>query len=545
MNKKTLQNYIQEIDAVRYRDAQRMLKLSRKMVNEAKADKDEKASAYAEYFFLEARYRTGTLNEKMLNRAVRALQLCRKCKLYELEVKCNNMIGIFFLNHGDNMSALEYYQVAIDVANRHHFKRMSRVLTNNIGDLYIQMKQYDTALVYLEKCLKQSRESCAAEKRKEVRDEVALNMNICLLNMAECSYLLGNYEEALEQINSMYELDNGDEYYGAARDAQLVICHAALGRISEVEDKIEATIYGAEKGNDRIEAVKEYVRVCQVLIHENRIEQAERMYRAIRTITEELNFAKLWCDYYETAILLAKKKQDNEALIQAYENYVETKKRWDEFQNNQQVKALKNRQALNAALKKQKRAELEKVSLKKLSEHDALTGLYNRYVLNRECEKWCRIAQEQYSNIGVIVMDIDYFKQYNDTYGHLLGDQALKQVGAALMEAVGNKGIVVRYGGDEFFVLTHHLEMEDMIQIAKDINVSIRKKEVCHEMSRVSRYLTLSQGVVNGVPEEGQSVIDFIHLADNALYKAKEVKRSSIGIYENGHNRVIANETLE
>ncbi len=544
MNKKILEAYIEKIEAERFRDPKKMLKYSRQLLEEAKKAHDDKATAYGEYFYVEGRYRIGTLNEKMLDRAVHALQLCRKCNLYELEAKCNNMLGIFFLNHGDNITALEYYQTAMDIAIKHRIKTYIRVMTNNMGDLYLQMKQYDLARSYFEKCLKQCEEQYEKERKMGIKGTTVLNRNICLLNLAECSYFLGNMEEALRHIGAMQPVADGEEYYGSARDAMIVLCYIRMEQLDKVEGLIESVIRDAELGKDRIEAIWEYTGVTRALIAHDRMEQAERLYVAVEKLIRRLNFAHLWCDYYEIAIMIAKKRQDTASLLVAYESYIEAKKRVDEAKNMQQVKALKNRQTLNLALKRQKKTENKMERFQHLSEHDALTGLYNRYVLKRTCEKWCMEATANKTNIGVIVLDIDYFKQFNDQYGHLMGDHALKKVSEALLEAVGDKGIVVRYGGDEFFVLTRQLETADMIAMAKEINCCIRKKELLHEMSKVSKYVTLSQGVVNGVPEEGQSVLEVIHLADNALYKAKEVKRSSIGVYEEQEYQVILNETL-
>ena len=143
------------------------------------------------------------------------------------------------------------------------------------------------------------------------------------------------------------------------------------------------------------------------------------------------------------------------------------------------------------------------------------------------------------NSVGAVMMDIDYFKQYNDTYGHLEGDACIKRVSEIIYECVGNKGTVVRYGGDEFFILLHGLRTEDIIGISKKINERLLEEKIPHEKSLVSPYVTVSQGIVNGTPEAGQSMVDLTHMADNALYRAKEKKRGSIGVHENKSYRVI------
>lgn len=282
--------------------------------------------------------------------------------------------------------------------------------------------------------------------------------------------------------------------------------------------------------------------MCRVLFEADRLEQALRLYVAMKTIAEQVDIPSVWCSYYETAILFAKRMEDNRALITAYDNYMVVKKQQDEFLEKQQYRAIKNRQALNKALKKQKKAEEAQASLKHMSEHDPLTGLYNRYVLNRECDRWWKQALDKSSTIGVIVMDIDYFKQYNDTYGHLEGDYCIKEVSSVIKNAIGHKGIVVRYGGDEFFVLVHGMDTEDVLALSLEINSTLREREISHEKSLVSNYVTVSQGIANGIPKPGESMIDWTHFADNALYRAKEKQRGSIGVLENDSYRIIASQ---
>ena len=542
MKKQTLQNYIEQIDAVRYLDSMKMLKISRQMLGEAKKERDDYAQAYASYVYLEAKYRLGKLDEKMLSMAVQALQMSRNCNAYDLESKILNMIGIFFLNQGDNIAALEYYQMAMDVAKKHHYYGRVRVMTNNIGDMFIRMHQYHDALPYLESCLEQSIEMYA-KSLKSGKNEIGIhNINIAILNIATCHCALGNHEESLRLLDTLYKDKEGVEeaYYGSGRAALFVQNYAKIGRISEAEKYIENIIAAAEAGVEAIEMAEEYLKVCQALIETDRTEQAERMLKAVYKIAEKLNFSTIWCPYYEAVIAFAKKTGNSEVLYDAYEKYMQAQKSRAAFLDKQQFRAVKNRQALNTALKKQEKAEKARISLKHMSEHDPLTGLFNRYVLNRESDRWWKKAVAKGSTVGAIVMDIDYFKQYNDTYGHLEGDACIKRVSEIISNSVGTKGTVVRYGGDEFFVLVHGLKTEEVVDIANSINAQLLKEKIPHQKSLVSRYVTVSQGIANGTPDEGESMMDLTHLADNALYRAKEKRRGSIGVYENKSYRVIA-----
>jgi len=543
MTKQTLQNYIEQIDASRYLDSEKMLKISRQMQKEAKQDKDIYAQVCASYFYLEAKYRLGKMDEKMLSTAIKALQLSRECKAYEYEAKILNMVGIFFLVQGDNIAALEYYQMAMDISKKHHFHGRVRVLTNNIGDIFIRMRQYEEALKLFWKCYEQSVE-LYEKKLVTGKGEIGIhNINIAILNMAVCYCELGKHEESLCWLNRMMKDKDGIEeaYYGSGKETLYVRNYAKTGRIDLAEPHIENSIKAAEDGMEAIEMADEYLKVCMTLIEFDRLDQASRMLHAMHKIAEELNFSTIWCPYYETVIAYAKKKQNSGMLLAAYEKYMEAQKKRDEFLDKQQYRGVKNRQALNTAMQKQKKAENLQISLKHQSEHDPLTGLYNRYVLNKESNRWWKKAVAKGGTVGVIVMDIDFFKQYNDTYGHLEGDSCIRRVSEIIRDTVGQSGIVVRYGGDEFFILLPNLKTQEILRISEEINLMLRREEILHEKSLVSRFVSVSQGIANCTAEEGVSITNLTHLADNALYRAKEKRRGSIGIYEKNGYRIITN----
>lgn len=540
MEKRTFQNYIEKIDAVRYLDSDRMLKLSKQMLAEAKKDKDECTQAWANYYSLEAMYRLGKLDEKMLGTAAKVLQSARTHSIHELEAKILNMIGIFLLAQGDHVAALEYYQMAMEITKKHRYYGRIRVLNNNIGDIFMRMKQYKEALELFLKCYDQS--VAMYEKKLAAGKEIGIhNINIAVLNIAQCYYELGMYEESMAWLKKLVRDEAGVEgnYYGSGKEALYVKNYAKLGRYEEAEQYVESIIKAAEDGVEAIEMADEYLSICRILIDWDKLEQADRMLKSVHRIAEELNFPTLWCPYYEAVIVYAKKKQNTGMLLAAYDKYMESQKKRDAFLEKQQYRGVKNRQALNTAMQKQKKAEQTRLSLKHLSEHDPLTGLYNRYVLNRESARWWKKATAKGSTVGIIVMDIDYFKQYNDTYGHLAGDSCIKRVSDIIRETVGSHGIVVRYGGDEFFILIQGRKTEEIIELSYAINARLKIERIPHKKSLVSSYVTVSQGIANGIPEQNQTMDDLTALADNALYRAKEKRRGSIGVYENKDYRVI------
>lgn len=532
MDRKKLKQLLDEILAIRYYEPQRTIRLSNQLIADGKKEKDEVAWVYGEYYRMEAYFRLGKLNDAMLKRTMQALQTSRRNRMYEMECRCYNMLGVLLLSQGDFMNAMEYYQTGMNLALKHHYSVLVRTFTNNIGDLCLHMKDYPRALSYLKRVYQQSEKLIRRQEETGRTLIHTISINVSILNISEAYCLLGNYEESLHYINKLLPEERGDENIGyfASVNAIYALDYGRMGRMEEAWPYIWKVIEAAEIGYGKLESIREYLSVCQMLIDCDETESANRLLCAVHCIAEDLSLANVWCDYYETLIEYQKKYGTNEERLEAYEEYFSYKKQVDGIMERQQIQAIQNRQALDNAEKKQLRMQERNKKLKRMSEHDALTGLCNRYVLNNECDRWYQHAKDKKTTLGIIILDVDYFKQYNDAYGHLEGDACLRCVSSVLREVVGIHGLVARYGGDEFFVLTKGKTDEEMLKLASDINDGVRSRQWKHRRSLVSEYVTLSQGIANGVPHESQVMSDMIHLADNALYRAKEVRRGFIGI---------------
>ena len=145
--------------------------------------------------------------------------------------------------------------------------------------------------------------------------------------------------------------------------------------------------------------------------------------------------------------------------------------------------------------------EQENIALHRKSETDPLTGLYNRYKLNEYGEDAFIRAREQQTPLGIEILDIDYFKEYNDNYGHQAGDEALKMVSRMIMQ-MQHQGEVFcsRYGGDEFVLIYSGMSEEETYRWAEHLKQMILRQAVEHKYSKAAeRFLTVSQGICWGV----------------------------------------------
>lgn len=182
----------------------------------------------------------------------------------------------------------------------------------------------------------------------------------------------------------------------------------------------------------------------------------------------------------------------------------------------------------------QQKVELEKTNrdLKQLSFKDPLTGVWNRRKYDQTIAMEWRRCLRYKRPIALILLDIDYFKEFNDSYGHMAGDECLIKIGEMLKNSLSRSSdMVARYGGEEFIVLLPDSGKEDVIKVADMLRLKTESMNIPHEKSSVSNYVTVSIGVTSTVPDNNSSYEDLFKVADRALYHAKKAGRNQVNFF--------------
>ncbi|WNX58354.1 GGDEF domain-containing protein [Acinetobacter baumannii] len=166
-----------------------------------------------------------------------------------------------------------------------------------------------------------------------------------------------------------------------------------------------------------------------------------------------------------------------------------------------------------------------------LSQQDALTGLANRRYLDETLDNEWRRALRHETPLTIMMVDIDFFKPYNDSLGHLKGDQCLKDIATAISSIAARSGdLVARYGGEEFLLLFPMTNAQQAKIQAERLMNAIKKIAIVHPCSSVSPYVTISVGVATTIPRLNDSIPAFVSRADHALYQAKTNGRNQYQI---------------
>jgi diguanylate cyclase (GGDEF)-like protein len=173
--------------------------------------------------------------------------------------------------------------------------------------------------------------------------------------------------------------------------------------------------------------------------------------------------------------------------------------------------------------------------LKRLASLDGLTGIANRRHFDEVLEREWRRAMRQGTELSILMCDIDFFKQYNDTYGHLEGDECLRQVANAFVAATDRGGdLIARYGGEEFAVVLPETSLGGALFVAERMKLAIAQLKLANSGSPFG-HVTASFGIASAVPMPETTPLSLVDAADRALYQAKD----------EGKNRVCRTSSLD
>lgn len=184
-----------------------------------------------------------------------------------------------------------------------------------------------------------------------------------------------------------------------------------------------------------------------------------------------------------------------------------------------------------AALKHQ--LEVKNAELQRLSTVDGLTGLANRRRFDDVLDQECRRARRENSPLALIMTDVDFFKKYNDSYGHQGGDECLRRVAGVLAQAARRPAdLAARYGGEEFALVLPHTTVEGAVTVAEALRAGVAALNILHTSSSTAPHVTLSLGVAVAHPDSPDLEPDkLIEHADAALYDAKRSGRNRFAMH--------------
>lgn len=509
---------IEQINHNRYQHPERAKEACLTLLQQDETQAEPYQTAFAHThladYFMQRRH-----HEECLTHLKAALQIAEEHAYFDLLALCYNIGGIYYNSHFDEITAIKYYLDAYNLAMEiNHLDDMMMTL-NNIAAMFSQKEDYQEALHYLQRAYQ-----IFQQKGDSITSQRDL---IVILNLVQMDLLTHSPDDArmlyqrYEQSIFAFDEDKLSKHIILLCQLYLAQEQGNREQVFSCADQFLQESYHTHP--NRTMYFSFYSDIFDVILKNRNKKRAELLLQIMGEICleddieQQLKLHLNWIHFAETFHL-------EESLIQAYKQYYLLQKLVTDSTNRSKAKSMKEKILMNHMIKEKEIMEQEKRVLEAKIKIDELTGLFNRRYFRTLADSMRENSHVR--EIGYIVADIDYFKEYNDLYGHYQGDQLLRSVAQCLDEYGDSRFFVARYGGDEFACLCVNVCKEEIEQYLKQVYQTLESLHIEHRASLVSNIATISAGYTVMKKDEHYQYETALIMADTALYQAKKAGRA-------------------
>ena len=493
-------------------DPKKCIKELRKLLAEGK-EKNDPLLIGSVYKTLAVVYAETGDYENLFSNALRAIAFLEKTEYWEGLAVAYNNVGYAYLLRENSQMSLAYSDKAYQLVKKHRINGKNRdTLLNNLSTAYHEMGDYKTSIKLVRECIE-------LVKKQSPDDYDTLAMYT--INYAEFLKDSGDTDGSSEVLDSMLDCLDKIGFDGIVCDYYLRRAileydrdnkKAAGKYMDSAFSHIPADVYPLPIYDDLRELEYTIVR-CGNRKHADKIAELMEIYvENCKDKTGQFIALRTLADYYH----------NTGDSVKAADLYVQVDRLYEE-----RMRELKRSQYNINKMMHETDAEIQRLNRKmqkeqKLAEREPLTGLLNRGALLKTAENFISVARKRKEKVGAIFIDIDFFKEYNDTYGHTEGDEIIRRIARICQKEERRNVRFARYGGDEFFGITHGLSDNEVEEIVVWICESIRKEKITHIKNPNGGRVTISGGAANvAITEQIDTIIEIANYADKAVYHAK------------------------
>lgn len=452
-----------------------------------------------------------------------AKKLCETHRFLDLLPYVCTWLGLYYEMQNDRQMAMQNFLDALEFAERSGDLMRQSILLNNIASQFQSCGNYQVAKEYYMKSLRGYNDLETASRADPHYAQMTTNLvSVCcrLEQIDEAEYYL-----ALLDKSGQLEANQNQLYL-----CQLLIA-VAVGDLEATRESVDKLLLEMQKETPDIHQFFEtFLLVAESMINLKEVEYARMLLTKLNNLCKEneyghqLRVQYVWMRFYRN---FGTQEEKNNAYVLFYE----LREKSDAILNQNLSDGLLSKIKLRESVKRNVEIEKAKEMLEGEVQTDELTQLFNRRSFRKLSEQ---IASDpKVHTLGVIMLDVDYFKQYNDTYGHTRGDEVLRTVAASMTEAADGDIYSFRYGGDEFFALCRNKTAEEMEAYIVALTALLQERQIPHAGSQCSDVLTLSIGYSVQKKHNGQlpDANELLAEADKALYRAKWKGRNGYYLY--------------
>ena len=436
---------------------------------------------------------------------------------WRLVARSQNILGIIANSQGNLLLAMDYYLRGRTICEEHGFVDILYLFNTNIGSIYMFLDDVEHAKPYFDD---------SERIFSEYPHITIFDKTTTYINQTTCAVHGKKYEDA------EYYLALAREYLSEREDPldQILISSLEAQLANGMKDEVRRDFLIAEIDQISCEKIAlldvfdDLYYYAQMLLDIEHFDSFWNFINKLEPLVNKSESYHLQKRMVQLKLFYYEKVKDHAGFLQESGLYYKLS---EKLERDQQLILRDNLIVkFNLEEAKKKRFEMEKRNeeLQRKSEIDALTGLNNRYSLNEYSEIALQRAIIRGSSLGYEILDIDYFKEYNDNYGHQAGDDILIKIAGVLQSIAENPGVfVARYGGDEFILIYENYTYVEVKRFLSEIKKRIHNLAIPHKFSKNPeyRYVSVSQGAVCRQPGPNNKTWDYMAAADRLLYKAK------------------------
>ena len=441
-----------------------------------------------------------------------ALNHLISAEAWELVANAYSSMGNISYFQGDISLAIDCYLKGLALAIEYNITKMEYNIRTNIANAYIGLGSYEQALTMLLECDHLIDRGTNPDHGPHLA---------ATANMVNCYIHLGMTENADKRLDILRKncTDNPSVINSLLCYVFEAQIHHAAGNTPALIDTCNA-LCNLNLGNiDVYDALNELSLHARLLLEIGRNDDFQSLIRRLEGQADSPNVEQALLDLQ---IAYYRKIGDHANLAKKALRYYEVNELREQERNKIVSHNIVTRMRLDEEARMRQEIERSNLLLKQKSEHDALTGMNNRYKFNEISELAFHKAQLNSTPLTVEFLDIDCYKEFNDNYGHQAGDECLIRIADAIRSMEEYTGIhTARYGGDEFVIIYEEYSRRDVERMAQRLQEKIYSLNIEHKFSKVSDRVTVSQGLFHRIPSVENKIWDFLYCADMVLYGVK------------------------
>ena len=516
-----VQEWIEIVKTNYDKDAELTLKYCQDIIDYAKKTQDDGLAALA-YYYEGVVYYVLNDGSHFYEAVTNALSFLSKVEEWELMARCYNFLGIFSVNHGNAVIGLDYYLNALKCCKKADNQAFACTVKINRGVLNIIYGSHDDAIIVLQEAIDYYSQHPELERYDD-------HMVCAYENLAKAYICKGDLEAAKKCFEYIHS--NHREYLNVEVMLTVLATEAMYYHLNGEDDACQERINRIQKelmaNMPIMDMFDDFYDYSKVLLDRGCKDEFWKLIDIMEPMVKSLDITNLILKVLSQKIKFYRKYNMNAEYLQAAALYFEYSERAVVENNTMMNNVLNLRRRLEEANKEKHEIERKNRLLRQKSETDALTGLNNRFRLNDYSEEAFQRAIENATSLAVEILDMDSFKGYNDYYGHQKGDECIQKVASAVKSMEEFGAFTARYGGDEFVLIYEGATKEEVVEYTAELRRRVMNLGLEHRMSRVANIVTISQGVCWDIPVQGNRMWDYLHSADEMLYRVKQRKRNN------------------